>query len=393
MSFSDFSTADSPLIVPALKQAPPAALHDALAQVDTPALLLDLDLFDSNMARVHGYAAQAGVAVRAHGKAHKSPDIALHQIAAGAVGICCQKVSEAEVFVQGGVRDVLVTNQIVGARKVARLLALTRQANVATCVDHADQVEPMAAMAKQTDSRLRLLIELDIGHGRCGVTSPEQALALVQSIAGHAPYLSFGGIHAFRGSAQHMRQPEDRQTAVQAAVLKIEAVVALLKANGFACDSITGGGTGTYQLEADSQVYTEVQPGSYVLMDGDYGANHPAAGEHPLGHALTCLCSVISVQATHAVLDGGLKTFAVDQGLPRLLLPGWRVKSLSDEHTIIVPEEGGDAASATPVRIGQKLQLIPGHCDPTVNLHDWLVGHRGGRVETLWPVSARGALF
>jgi len=386
MSFTDSHLAAA--TIPAVKQAPPAQLQDKLDDIDTPALLLDLDVMEDNMARVHGAALRAGVSVRAHGKAHKSPDLAQRQITAGAVGICCQKVSEAEVFVHAGIKDVLITNQIVGRRKLARLLELSRHARIATCADHPAQIEPMGQMAKQRDSHLEVLVELDIGHGRCGATSPQQVLELVQLIEAHRPYLRFGGIHAFRGSAQHMRQPEQRAAAVQMALEKINAVVQLLAQHGFTCTSITGGGTGTYQLEAGSGVYTEVQPGSYVLMDCDYGANQPALNERPLGHALFGLCSVISVQAQHAVLDGGLKAFAVDQGLPQVLLPGWRVKTLSDEHTVIVPE-----ADAEAVQIGQKIRLIPGHCDPTVNLHDWLLGYRGSTVEAIWPVSARGALF
>ena len=151
---------------------------------------------------------------------------------------------------------------------------------------------------------------------------------------------------------------------------------------------ITGGGTGTYDLVAGTGVYTEVQPGSYVLMDKDYALNRLASDETQLRQALYGLCTVISVSPTHAVLDGGLKTFAVDSGLPRMVLEGWTVKSVSDEHTVIVPS---DEASA--LQVGDKVRLVPGHCDPTVNLHDWLVAMRGQIVEDVWPVAARGALF
>jgi D-serine deaminase-like pyridoxal phosphate-dependent protein len=165
-------------------------------------------------------------------------------------------------------------------------------------------------------------------------------------------------------------------------------MIAALGAAGFAVNAVTGGGTGTYELEAESGVYTEVQPGSYVLMDNDYQKNTPDSDMPILKNALYALCTVMSVSPTHAVLDAGLKAFAVDSGLPKITTPGWSVQSISDEHTTIVSEHG-----ATALKVGDKVKLIPGHCDPTVNLHDWIIAVRNDKVEELWPVSARGALF
>lgn len=375
-------------VIGACMQRAPAAVGDVLADVDTPALLIDLDAFEDNLARVHARILQAGLLVRPHGKAHKTPAIAHLQLAAGAHGICCQKVSEAEVFVQAGIKDVLITNQIVGTRKAARLAVLAGQGQISVCVDHALQVEQIGHAVRSQDTQLDVLVEIDIGHARCGVIDGDQALALVQAIAQYAPHLNFKGIHAFRGSAQHMRQPEQRAAAVTSAVEKVRAIVQQLEAAGFACPVVTGGGTGTYGYESDSALYTEVQPGSYALMDTDYAANKLEVGSAPLRHALFGLCTVISMQPGHAVLDGGLKAFAVDQGLPRIELAGWSVKTLSDEHTTIVP--GPDAV---PLQVGDKVRMIPSHCDPTVNLHDWLIAIRGDVVQQAWPVLARGALF
>ena len=369
-------------------QVAPAAVGAAINATDTPALLLDLDAFDDNMRRVHATIALAGLRIRPHGKAHKSPAIAHLQIAAGAVGICCQKVSEAEIFVDGGISDVLITNQIVGARKVERVAALGARARIAVCVDDAEQVRQLGAAVTESETRIEVLIEVDIGHGRCGVADAAQAIALAHAIGDYRPALQFIGIHAFRGSAQHMRQPEQRAAAVRAAVDKVSNIVAALEAAGFACPTITGGGTGTYPFEASSSLYTEVQPGSYVLMDSDYAANNLETGELPLRHALFVLCTVISVHPGYCVLDGGLKAFAVDQGLPQMVLPGWRVKTLSDEHAVIVNEP-----DVPLLQIGQKVRLIPSHCDPTVNLHDWLIAFRGDTVREAWPVAARGAIF
>jgi D-serine deaminase-like pyridoxal phosphate-dependent protein len=309
-------------------QNAPAAVGDVLANVDTPALLIDLDAFESNLSLVHKRILQAGLLVRPHVKAHKTPAIAHLQLAAGAHGICCQKVSEAEVFVRAGIKDVLITNQIVGARKAVRLAVLAGQAKISVCVDHALQVVQIGNALRTQGTQLDMLVEIDIGHARCGVTSGDQALLLIQAIAAHTPHINFKGIHAFRGPAQHMRQPEQRSAAVTSAVAQVRAIVQQLEAAGFPCPVITGGGTGTYGYEADSALYTEVQPGSYVLMDTDYADNKQEFENSTLRHALFGLCTVISIQPGRAVLDGGLKAFAVDQGLPHVELRGWSIKTL-----------------------------------------------------------------
>ncbi|MDB5822961.1 MAG: low-specificity D-threonine aldolase [Herminiimonas sp.] len=366
----------------------PAAIGMPIAAIDTPALLVDLDALEVNLANVHDLIHAAGIAVRPHAKAHKSVDLARRQIAAGAIGICCQKASEAEVFVRAGFRDVLITNQVIGQQKCERVARLATQARIGLCVDHPEQVRQIGEATRAAGSLVELLVEVDIGHGRCGVADAAEALALAHAIKSYDGNLLFGGIHAFRGSAQHMRGPGERAQAVHAAVLKLTGIVEVLKGEGFSCSTITGGGTGTYALEAGSHLYTEVQPGSYVLMDTDYAANRLAADMPPLRHALQALCSVISVHSGHAVLDGGLKAFAVDQGLPQILHAGWKVNTISDEHCVVLREAG-----ALPLEVGDKVRLLPSHCDPTVNLHDWLIAVRGGVVEEIWPVSARGAVF
>lgn len=370
------------------KREEPAVAGMHLDAVDTPALLLDLDAVDSNIDQVHKRIQGRGLAVRPHVKAHKCPPLALRQLAAGASGICCQKASEAEVFADAGFADIMITNQVVGLRKLERVARMAKRARIGICVDQVLQVTQAAQAAREQGSTIDVYIEIDIGHGRCGVSTSDAALALASLIADASPSLRLAGIHAFRGSAQHMRAPAERKNAVHAAVERLQDIIAVLKAAGHRCDVITGGGTGTYPHEADSGLYTEVQPGSYVLMDVDYASNDADPELPPLRHALFALCTVISVAPGHAVLDGGLKAFAVDQGLPRMVLPGWRVKGLSDEHAVIVPEPG-----TKPLAVGDKVRLIPGHCDPTVNLHDWLVAFRGESVSDVWPVSARGALF
>lgn len=366
----------------------PASAGDLLAAVDTPALLLDLDAFEANVAAVHGRIAASGLRLRAHGKAHKCSEIGRRQVAAGAVGLCCQKVGEAEVFVNAGIDDVLVSNVVVGKSKAERLARLGLRARVGACVDSLLQVEQMGEAARAARSRVGVLIEVDVGGRRCGVTEPAEALELANAIAAHAPWLALRGLQAYHGPAQHQRSPQARAEAIAAAAERAAAFRRALQAAGHPCDEICGGGTGSYTNELASGVYTELQAGSYVLMDGDYAANAPDPGAPALAQVIELLCTVVTVRPGHAVLDGGLKAFAVDSGLPRMVEPGWRVRGLSDEHAVIIPEGTGRSLA-----VGDKVRLVPGHCDPTVNLHDWIVAHRRGRVEHLWPVDARGALF
>jgi D-serine deaminase-like pyridoxal phosphate-dependent protein len=366
----------------------PGAIGSAIQEVDTPALLVDLDALDFNLETVHARIRQAGLEVRPHAKAHKSPAIALRQIASGAHGICCQKLSEAQVFAAAGVQDILVTNQVVGLLKTRRAACLSKSTRLAVCADHPLPVTQLAAAARAADTVIGVLVEVDIGHGRCGVTSPEEALAVANAVRDSTPHLEFRGIHAFRGSAQHMRDPDSRANAVTAAVSLLRQHVALLEQSGFDCATITGGGTGTYPFESDSGLYTEVQPGSYILLDSDYAANRTELGGRALRQALYGWCSVISTRPGQAVLDGGLKAFSVDQGLPAIDRKGWTTKSLSDEHAIVVSTPG-----AALLEVGDKVRMIPSHCDPTVNLHDWLIAVRSERVQEVWPIAARGHLF
>lgn len=365
----------------------PAAPGAPLAAVDTPALLLDLDAFDANLAAVHAFVAAHGVRLRAHGKAHKCSEIGRRQVAAGSVGLCCQKVGEAEVFARAGIDDLLVSNVIVGESKARRLAALARDARIGVCVDSSLQVAQLGSAAREAGATLELLIEIDAGMPRCGVGEPDEAVALAREIAAHRPWLLLRGLQAYQGRAQHLRTPAQREAAIAQAAARVARFRAALQAAGHACAEVTGGGTGSYPLELATGAWTEVQPGSYVLMDADYAANEPQPGAPVLRQALEVLCTVITVRPSHAVLDAGLKAFATDSGLPVSCEAGWTVRGLSDEHTVLVP--GPDAS---PLQVGAKLRLIPGHCDPTVNLHDWIVAHRAGRVQAVWPVDARGAM-
>ncbi len=371
-------------------QSPPAAPGMPEDEIDTPALVLDLDAFEHNLDTMAAGIAGTGAKLRAHAKTHKSPVIGALQAARGAIGQCVQKVAEAEVLAWGGVPDILVSNEVVGRQKLARLAALSRIARVAVCADDPAQVAALEAAARDAGIRLSVLVEIDVGAGRCGVAPGPDAVTLARGIAA-SPHLRFGGLQAYHGSAQHLRRPEQRAAAIQGAADGARRTVEQLRQAGLDCPIVGGAGTGTFALEAASGVYTELQAGSYCFMDADYARNLDEAGQ-PVAtfrHALFVLATVMSAPRPGiAVLDAGHKAVAVDSGLPMVWRrPDLRFTSASDEHGALA--FGADAAAP---KLGEKLRLIPGHCDPTVDRYDWYVGVRGGRVECLWPVAARGAM-
>jgi D-serine deaminase-like pyridoxal phosphate-dependent protein len=363
---------------------PPAEVGRRLAEVDTPALVLDLDAFDSNLESMHSSIKGKSVRVRPHAKTHKSVDIAKRQLAHGAVGVCCQKVSEAEALVEGGIADVLVSNEVVGAPKLARLAALSRRAKIGVCVDHPDALRALA----DSGARCDVYVELEVGMGRCGV-EPQVAVQLAQSIAKLAN-LRFQGLQAYHGRAQHVRSLAERRAAIDAAKAKVVETKQLLAKQGIECPVVTGAGSGTYMLEVESGAWDEIQPGSYVFMDVDYGRNEWPAPLPRFRNSLFVLATVMSRPTPdRAIVDAGLKASSVDSGMPEVWQrPGLAYRGASDEHGRIEI-----AAGAAAPQLGEKLLLVPGHCDPTVNLYDWYVACRGERVEAVWPVSARGAVL
>lgn len=376
---------------------PPAEAGMALADVDTPALLVDLDALERNLARMADALKDKPVRLRAHSKTHKSPVIGARQIALGAIGVCCQKVSEAEIMVAGGIGSVLVSNEVIGAGKLARLAALADKAEwLGLCVDSDEGLAQASAAAHEASVTLNALVEIDVGAGRCGVAPGEPALRLARAIA-DAPGLSFAGLQAYHGSAQHIRAYEDRKAAIDAAISMTSATVELLEGDDLPCAIVGGAGTGTFELEAASGIYTELQAGSYIFMDADYARNR-AEGGGPFDafeHALFVYSSVMSVPSDKvAVVDAGHKALSVDSGMPEpFAMSGVSYTGPSDEHGVLKIE-----GSNKPPALGEKILLIPGHCDPTVNLHDWYVCVRGlgtpdAHVEDIWPVAARGAYF
>jgi D-serine deaminase-like pyridoxal phosphate-dependent protein len=361
-----------------------------LAEVDTPALLLDLDLFETNLAALMRNAAAAGVRVRPHAKSHKCVEIARRQIAAGAVGICCQKTSEAAAFLAGGIGDVLISNEVVGGRKLAALAQLAAaypQARLAVCVEEAEVARELGAACRAADARLDVYVEADVGHGRAGVADADELIAVARAVVAQ-PRLTFMGLHAYHGAAQHLRGVEERRQTIVTAAQKAAALRAALRAADLPCEIVTGAGTGSFVYEAASGAYDEIQPGSYALMDADYARNEADPDAPQFAQALFVLAGVLSVRGERVTLDAGLKALAVDSGPPLPAFAGWTVGPVSDEHTVL-----RRAGAGPEFRLGDKALLIPGHCDPTVNLHDWIVAVRGEQVEAVWRVEARGAVF
>jgi len=368
----------------------PAQPGMALDEVVTPALLVDLDAFEHNVEVLREQIERDAVRLRAHSKTHKSVDIARYQMEhGGACGICCQKLSEAEVMVAGGIDDILISNQVVDPTKVDRLAQLALRARILVCVDDAGNVDQLSAAAARHEASIECLVEIDCGAGRCGVVPGPAALALAQRVAGSAG-LRFAGLQAYQGNAQHIRDHGERGRAIALAITQTQETLDNLASAGLHCDIVAGAGTGSYHFEAASGLYNELQCGSYIFMDADYQrvldeSGRPISEFH---NSLFLWTSIMSkTRPDLAICDAGLKVLSVDSGLPRVF------GSEDVEYVACSDEHGNITDPYNRLRLNQKLKLVPGHCDPTCNLHDWYVGIRNDRVECLWPVSARGKAF
>lgn len=363
------------------------------ADIQTPCLILDLDALERNVKKMGDYAKEHGMRHRAHGKMHKSVDVLkLQQTLGAAVGVCCQKVSEAEVFARGGIKDVMVSNQVTDPGKIDRLARLPNYGcRTLVCVDDPDNVAALSQAATKHGNQIEALVEIDCGAGRCGVSTSQDVVNIAKLIDA-APGLKFAGIQAYQGAMQHLDLYADREAKLDIAIAQVADAVQALKSQGLECDIVGGGGTGSYYFESASNVYNELQCGSYAFMDADYGRildkNGKRIDDGEWENSLFILTTVMShAKADKAIVDAGLKAQSVDSGLP-IVFGRDDVEYLkcSDEHGVV-----GDPSGA--LKVNDKLKLVPGHCDPTCNVHDWYVGVRGGKVETLWPVSARGKAY
>jgi D-serine deaminase-like pyridoxal phosphate-dependent protein len=379
-----------------------ATIGQGVQLIDTPSLVVDLDAMERNIQRMADFARKHRVRWRPHAKMHKSAEIALLLQQAGARGHCVQKVAEAEALAAGGVVDLYISNQVLAATKLLRVARLAAQltargGRLAIAVDSEEGIARLAEAMDVAGSAdgIHVFVEIDVGQGRCGVPPGAPALALAQSVARHAR-LRFAGLQAYQGSAQHLVSAAERREAITAAVRAAEHTRARITQAGLAVPLVTGSGTGTLVHEAASGVFGELQAGSFLFMDADYARNEREPAQPSFEQALFVKTQVISVCDSHAVCDAGHKSHAIDSGLPTVaLLPperALRYANGGDEHGLLY----ADAPQARLPALGRMLCLVPGHCDPTVNLHDFLIGVRGGLatgvVERIIRVDARGAL-
>ncbi|RYF25040.1 MAG: DSD1 family PLP-dependent enzyme [Comamonadaceae bacterium] len=369
--------------------------------IDTPALVIDLDAMERNLQRMADFARKHQVRWRPHAKMHKSAELAVLMQRAGAAGACVQKVAEAEALAAGGLLDIYISNQVIAPAKLLRVARLSNQltakgGRLAIAADSLEGVNRLAeAMGRAGTATIDVFVEIDVGQGRCGVLPGEAALELARAIAGH-PALRFAGLHAYHGRAQHLRGAAERREAIAQVVQAARATRDLITAAGIDVPLVTGAGTGTLVHEAASGVYGELQAGSFLFMDVDYASNERDLAQPAFEHALFVKTQVISCCDTHAVCDAGHKSHAIDSGLPvvTMLAPERQLRYANggDEHGILHT----DGPKSRLPAIGRMLWLIPGHCDPTVNLHDFMIGVRGGlahgTVERIIAVDARGAL-
>ena len=372
----------------------PAKVGMAYEDIQTPCLVLDLDALERNVKKMGDYARAHNMRHRAHGKMHKSVDVLKLQMElGGAIGVCCQKVSEAEVFARAGIKEILVSNEVRDQAKIDRLARLPKISGgeVIVCVDDVDNVADLSDAAQRHGTMIDCFVEIDCGAGRCGVTTTEAVVEIAKAIAA-APGLKFTGLQAYQGAMQHVDSYDDRKAKLDAAIAQVSDAVEALRKEGLEPKLVSGGGTGSYYFESNSGVYTELQCGSYAFMDADYGRIQDKDGKRidqgEWENALFILTSVMShAKPDKAICDAGLKAQSVDSGLPFIYgRDDVKYVKCSDEHGVIEDKNG-------VLKIDEKLRLVTSHCDPTCNVHDFYVGVRNGNVETIWRVSARGKAY
>ncbi|GCE24814.1 alanine racemase [Dictyobacter alpinus] len=359
-------------------------IGDALELLDTPSMLVDLTLMEANIASMMQRLQARKVHVRPHLKTVKSPALARKLLAAGAIGGCVAKVSEAEVMADAGIEDLLITTEIIGQPKLARLVSLIQKhPALKVVVDSLAGAQALHQILAEARLEINVLLDLNVGQNRCGVNPGADARTLAHHI-GTLSQLHLIGVQGYEGHLQHIHNPEERAQRCRQAMQILVETATQLRTDGFPIDIVTTGGTGTAEICAEVDGVTEVQPGSFIFMDTDY---HHALGSS-YANALTILSTVISRPTpTRAVVDAGLKSLSTDSGMPELkgqddiaYHPG------GDEHGILTSTDN----ATVPLEIGDRLEFIPSHIDTTINLHDYYYAHRNGILEAIWPVATRG---
>ena len=353
-------------------------------ELDTPALLIELDKMETNIQKMANYFSTVSAELRPHLKTHKTPIIAHKQIEAGAIGITCAKLGEAAAVIHAGIRDVLIANQIVGTQKIARLINLAKHSEIMVAVDNAENVQAISEAATAKGVTIRILVEVNIGMNRCGVEPGQPTLALAHQIC-KSPNLKFEGLMGYEGHTVAKPDRTERETATREAMQRLVEAKHYLKKHSVEVSIMSGGGTGTFDITGSIPEMTEVQAGSYVFMDSTY-RNVEGVGEK-FDNALSVLATVVSrPEQNRIIVDAGLKVLTKEFGIPQPTgVAGLEMTGLSEEHGKILVSNGD-----VSLKPGDKLEILPTHCCTTVNLHDRYYGIRNEIVESVWEITARG---
>ncbi len=359
-------------------------------KLQTPALVIDLDVMERNIAKMAEHAKMHGISLRPHAKTHKCIEIAKRQIAAGALGQCCAKLGEAEALAEGGIDSILLTSPVVSEAGIARLMALNaRMTNLMAVCDNVSVAGRLDAAAQASGKPLKVFVDIDPGMGRTGIRPGDGAVALVEFVT-NAPGLALGGLQCYAGQAQHMESPNERRSASLGVMKEFGDLRDTLKGKGMTPPIMSGGGTGTFDIDVDARVLTELQVGSYVFMDRQYNDVWEKPGDRtPFETSLFVHTTVISANRDGlATTDAGLKSFATDAEPPRIAVgapEGASYFFFGDEQGgVIYPREGNKLTH------GDQLACVVPHCDPTVNLYDCYHAVRGDTLEAIWRVDGRG---
>lgn len=358
--------------------------------LNTPALVLDLDMLDRNIAEMAAFAQAHKVSLRPHAKTHKSADVARRQIAAGALGVCCAKLGEAEALAEAGIESLHITSPVVTPQAIDRLIALNAKVkDLMVVVDHPTNVEALDAAATKAGKPLTVIVDIDPGIHRTGVASPGAAVDLARQVA-DSKSLNYAGVQFYCGSHQHIVDFAERKAAIEERTDYLKGILGRLEAAGLKPGIVTGSGTGTHFIDARLGVFTELQVGSYVFMDHDYAVCDLRGLDKPtFEQALQIDSRVVSANTPGMVtVDAGLKAMATEKGPPQILAgaaEGATTRFMGDEHLAVIAPEG----KAAPAH-GEQVILVPPHCDPTVNLYESYHVVKGDTLVDIWPVTARG---
>ncbi len=355
---------------------------ESLEALSTPALVVDLTVMEQNIGAMMSYLATTSCSIRPHTKTHKTPAIGQMQMKSGAIGLCCATVSEAEAMVAGGLDHIFLASEVVSADKIRRLIELTRQKEIIVAVDSETNLKNLSEAARGERNKLGVVIDVDVGMGRCGVQSIEQAVELARKAHG-SEGIAFRGVFGYEGHAVGIQDREERTNVGRKANAYLVETADALRGAGIPVEIVTAAGTGTFDIAAEFAGITELEAGSYIFMDSSYGKL-----DLPFKQSLTVMVTTLSRPTEdRVVFDVGMKGISVERQMPLVLNhSGIVIQKLSEAHAIGTIED-----SSVQARLGEVFHLVPSHCCTTVNLYDEIVAVRDGRVEDVWPISGRGA--